>query len=212
MSNFTLCGGHEHKTTTSFFFPWTSIQSFRLQSRRNWQYLTNWTRWNKHDKVWSSATSLFKWRFRNRLRRREKPCGRGCLRRCCLNSLLGTLRCEDGNGRENVAEKVNSPSFNLHRDYFKSLTLWNVGEPSKGWIPKNHIQVQKEGGNFVVACVLPLYNVKFGIFTSWLCTEGKEMYKKTWCTRKIVLLVIKPIAFVMFSLPSPSSDRKVPNN
>ena len=32
--------------------------------------------------------------------------------------------------RENVAEKVNSRSFNLHRDYSKSLTLTNVGEPS----------------------------------------------------------------------------------
>ena len=41
-----------------------------------------------------------------------------------------TLRSEDGDGRENVAEKVNSRSFNLYRDYSKSLTLSNVGEPS----------------------------------------------------------------------------------
>ena len=44
--------------------------------------------------------------------------------------LLGTLRSEDGDGRENVAEKVNSLSFNPHRDYSESLTLSNVGEPS----------------------------------------------------------------------------------
>ena len=43
---------------------------------------------------------------------------------------VGTLRSEDGDGRENVAEKVNSRSFNLHRDYSESLTLSNVGEPS----------------------------------------------------------------------------------
>ena len=43
---------------------------------------------------------------------------------------LGTLRSEDGDGSENVAEKVNSLSFNLYRDYSKSLTLSNVGEPS----------------------------------------------------------------------------------
>ena len=43
---------------------------------------------------------------------------------------LGTLRSEDGDGSENVAEKVNSRSFNLHRDYSRSLTLLNVGEPS----------------------------------------------------------------------------------
>ena len=45
--------------------------------------------------------------------------------------LLGTLRSEDGDGRKNVAEKVNLHSFNLHRNYSKSLTLSNVGEPSK---------------------------------------------------------------------------------
>ena len=45
--------------------------------------------------------------------------------------LVGTLRSDDGDGRENVAEKVNSCSFNLHPNYSKSLTLSNVGEPSK---------------------------------------------------------------------------------
>ena len=44
---------------------------------------------------------------------------------------IGTLRSEDGDSSENVAEKVNSHSFNLHRDYSKSLTLSNVGEPSQ---------------------------------------------------------------------------------
>ena len=47
-----------------------------------------------------------------------------------MQSVLGTLRSEDGDGSENVAEKVNSRSFNLHRDYSKSLTLSNVGDPS----------------------------------------------------------------------------------
>ena len=47
-----------------------------------------------------------------------------------VSSTLGTLRSEDGYGTENVAEKVNSRSFNLQRDYSKSLTLSNVGEPS----------------------------------------------------------------------------------
>ena len=32
------------------------------------------------------------------------------------------------------------------------------------------------------------------------------------CTSKIVVLLIKPIAFVVFPLPSPSSDLKVPIN
>ena len=40
---------------------------------------------------------------------------------------LGTLRSEDGDGSENVAEKINSRSFNVHRDYSKSPTLSNAG-------------------------------------------------------------------------------------
>ena len=43
---------------------------------------------------------------------------------------IGTLRSEVGDGSKTVAEKVNSRSFNLHRDYSKSLTLSNVGELS----------------------------------------------------------------------------------
>ena len=41
----------------------------KLISRKIHQHLTNWTRWNKRDKVWSSEYSLFKWRFRSRRRR-----------------------------------------------------------------------------------------------------------------------------------------------
>ena len=62
--------------TNDFIFlePWYSLLEFN--SRIVCQQLTNWTRWNKRDKVWCSANSLFKWRFRNRCRR------------CCLSSLL----------------------------------------------------------------------------------------------------------------------------
>ena len=49
---------------------------------------------------------------------------------CAVQNQGSTLRSEDGDGSKNVAEKVNSRSFNLHRDYSKSLTLSNVGEPS----------------------------------------------------------------------------------
>ena len=45
-------------------------------------------------------------------------------------AIIGTLRSKEGDENENVAEKVNSRFFNLHRDYSKSLTLSNVGEPS----------------------------------------------------------------------------------
>ena len=78
MPNFTFCGGHEHKTT--IFFSWHEqykqrVQTFRINSRKIFQHLTKWTRWNKRDKVWSSVNSLFKWSFPSRHRR------------CCLSSL-----------------------------------------------------------------------------------------------------------------------------
>ena len=68
LPNFTFCREREHKTTTSFFFFWTLIQSFKIDLQKNSPTL-NWTKWNKCDKVWSRAYSLFKWRFRSRRRR-----------------------------------------------------------------------------------------------------------------------------------------------
>ena len=64
----------------SFSFPelWYSLLEFN--SRKICQHLTNWMSWNKRDKVWGRANSLFKCRFGNRRRRR-----------CCLSSLISYL-------------------------------------------------------------------------------------------------------------------------
>ena len=32
-------------------------------------------------------------------------------------------------------------------------------------------------------------NLKFGHFTSWSCSGGREMYKKAWCTCSVVVLL-----------------------
>ena len=47
-----------------------------------------------------------------------------------------------------------------------SVVLSIVGELSWSWIPKDHVQVQNEKENFVVACLRSQQNVKLGIFTS----------------------------------------------
>ena len=64
-----------------FCFPelWYSLLEFN--ARKICQHFMNWMscNWNKRDKVWSSANSLFKWRFRNRRRY------------CCLSSLLASF-------------------------------------------------------------------------------------------------------------------------
>ena len=51
-----------------------------FNSRKNCQHLTNRTRKNKRDKVWSSVTSFFKWRFRSRRHR------------CCSKELCHEIR------------------------------------------------------------------------------------------------------------------------
>ena len=76
------------------------------------------------------------------------------------------LKIQRRDGNENVAQKVNLRSFSLHRNYSYPLTLSNVGEPSWSWILRDHMQVQKEKLNFVVACLRPPYNPKLRVFTS----------------------------------------------
>ena len=56
-------------------------------------------------------------------------------------NVIGDLTIGRRDGSENVASKMNLRSFGLYHDYFNSLTLSNVGEPSPRWIFKNHIQV-----------------------------------------------------------------------
>ena len=63
MPNFTFCPGHEHKKTNFFSFPELRYSLLEFNSRKICQHLTNWTRWIKHNKVWSRASSLFKWHF-----------------------------------------------------------------------------------------------------------------------------------------------------
>ena len=61
MPNFiTFFGESEHKRTTFLFFSWNSRQSLKIQLQKIYQNLTNRTRWNKRDIVWTCASSLFK--------------------------------------------------------------------------------------------------------------------------------------------------------
>ena len=93
----------DHTTTTFLFFSWTLIQSCRIQLQNICQHLTNWTRWIKRDKVSSSATSLFKWRFGS------------CSRRCCLSSLNRDLKIRQ---RRRQWEHHKSNRFNWQNNNF----------------------------------------------------------------------------------------------
>ena len=79
-TNFTRASRfvEDGNTRQQFSFSLTELwySSLELNSEKLCQHLTNWTTWNKRDKVWSSANSLFKWRFGSRRHR------------CCLKSLI----------------------------------------------------------------------------------------------------------------------------
>ena len=55
--------------------------------------------------------------------------------------------------------------------------------------------------NFVIACLRPSQNVKLGIFTGSRVVDGKEMYKKAWCTCKVVVLPCQAFAYLTFLSP-----------
>ena len=81
---------------------WYSLLEFN--SLNKCQHLMNWTRWNKRDKVWSSATSLLiKVAFSLPFRRR----------RCYL---IRTLRNYDDDGNRNVQKAIGlmSKTTTLH--------------------------------------------------------------------------------------------------
>ena len=50
-----------------------------------------------------------------------------------------------------------------------------VGELSWSWIPKDHVQVQNEKENFVVACLRSQQNVKLGISPRSRAVTGKKV-------------------------------------
>ena len=117
----------------------------------------------------------------------------------------------DGHGCENVTLKVNSRRLKLNRANSISFNSSNVGKFFWGWILKDCVKVQEKKKEGVVLCPRTLQNVKLGIFMSYSCSDGKEMYKKAWCTCKVIVLLIQTYCLFASRLPSPSSSLKLHN-
>ena len=96
---------------------------------------------------------------------------------------------------------MNSHFFSLYRNYSNSLTLSNASVDSSGAEFLLTISKFMKRMNFVIACLRPSQNVKLGIFTGSRAVDGKEMYKKAWCTCKVVVLPCQAIAYLTFSSP-----------
>ena len=106
---------------------------------------------------------------------------------------------------------MNSHRFKLYRAYSISFTSSNVGKCFWSWILNNSIKDQEKKRK-LLSCV-PVLD-KTWIQALSRCsraTTAKKCTKKAWYTCKVVVLLIKPVAFLPFWSPSTSSLLKLPN-
>ena len=94
---------------------------------------------------------------------------------------------------------------------FIFFNFLKAGKFSWSWILKDCIKVQKKNKKVVVSCSRPQQNVKLGTFTFKSWNDGYEMYQEPCCARANLLFCqSNPVAFLQFSLPSPSSLLQLP--
>ena len=114
--------------------------------------------------------------------------------------------------REYLKDNTTETSHGKVNLYFCSVSiviiptrlLWQMQANSSGAEFLSTISKFMKRMNFVIACLRPSQNVKLGIFTGSRAVDGKEMYKKAWCTCKVVVLPCQAIAYLTFSLPPPN--------
>ena len=108
----------------------------------------------------------------------------------CIGHVLRKYICREFLKHSTTADSHENVIFFQSISWLFQLAYFvtNASELFWSWISINHIQVHKEKENFVIACLRPSQNVKLGIFTGSRAVNGKEMYKKAWCTCKVVVL------------------------
>ena len=104
---------------------------------------------------------------------------------------------------------MNWHRFKLYRAYSISFTSSNVGKCFWSWILKDCIKVEEKRRK-LLSCVPVLDKTWIQALCS-RATTVKKCTKKARCKCKVVVLLIKPIAFFPFSLPSASSLLKLSN-
>ena len=127
-------------------------------------------------------------------------------------SIIGSLSNNDDKGGENVTQKVNSRCFKLHRSYSNIFNLSNIGDFFGSWIRKECIQVQKNRKRKTLSCVHvrhKTWNKEFSRRSRGV-TAKKGTIKRD-ARAELLFCQSKPIAFLPFSLPLPSSLLKLPN-
>ena len=76
-----------------------------------------------------------------------------------------------------------------------SFNLTNVSEFFCRWVPKDCMEAQGKKTIAILLSSCPPQNVKLGGFTSYSCSDDKEMYKRRWSTRKVVVLLIQTCCY-----------------
>ena len=100
-------------------------------------------------------------------------------------------------GHENVAWKSEFIFFSVSIVIIPTRLLCQMQANSSGAEFLSTISKFMKRMNFVIACLRPSQNMKLGIFTGSRAVDGKEMYKKAWCTCKVVVLPCQAIAYYL---------------
>ena len=82
---------------------------------------------------------------------------------------LRSLSNKDGDGYENVTEKVNSQCFKQYHAYSISFSSSNVANIFWSWIIKDCIEVEETKKKVVVLCSRPQQTLKLGSFKFKFC-------------------------------------------
>ena len=129
LPNFTFYSEVNTRQWLPFSFSELWYSPLELNSTKIHQDLTNWTRWNKHDKVWGSGNSLFKWRF----------CIHDC--RCCLSSLM------PWDSKEMFHNDCLVPFLHMN-NFFSCFGFWLLHRLFKFW--RNDFLFIYKRNNFII--------------------------------------------------------------
>ena len=91
---------------------------------------------------------------------------------------IESLPNDDGDGYENVTQKVNLGCLKLYRAYSILFNSSNAGKRFWSWTLKDCIKVQEKKKKVVFFWSCPRKNVKLGSLTLYSCNDDREVYKK----------------------------------
>ena len=100
--------------------------------------------------------------------------------------------------------KIDFASFKTFSPFYQVTQLLERREVKLELKRGDRVRAERDSKSYRLAVPVSQVNSKFGHFTLQFCRDCKEIYKKAWCTCRVVVLLIKLIAVLTFPLPSPS--------